>query len=84
MPSYVLCHFFCFQATNTPGGHSGQFSLHLSHQGNQGLFQYDSIDYFEYYCPRAGLFMDIRNLQRNNYVERHFKWALTPKDIFMT
>ena len=33
-----LCHvFFCYQAPNDQGGHSGQFSLHLSHQGNGGL-----------------------------------------------
>ena len=35
---YFLCHvFFCYQAPNSVSGQSGQFSLHLSHQGNRGL-----------------------------------------------
>ena len=29
--------FFYYQAPNSVGGHSGQFSLHLSHQGIRGL-----------------------------------------------
>ena len=41
--AYVGCHMyfsvicFCYQAPNSLGGHSGQFSLHLSHQDSVGL-----------------------------------------------
>ena len=40
---FLGCHmnfhvmFFCYQAPNSLGGHSGQIRLHLSHQGNRGL-----------------------------------------------
>ena len=29
--------YFSYQAPNSLGGHSGRFSLHLSHQGIRGL-----------------------------------------------
>ena len=29
--------YFCNQAPNSLGGHSDQFSLHLSHQGNREI-----------------------------------------------
>ena len=32
----ILLVFFCYQAPNSIGGHSGEFHLHLSHQGNRG------------------------------------------------
>ena len=37
--SYVFfCHvFFRYQALNSLGGQSSQFSLYLSHQGNRGF-----------------------------------------------
>ena len=34
---FSVMYFFCYQAPNSLGGHSGQFSLHLSHQGDRGL-----------------------------------------------
>ena len=43
MPRFLGCHmyfmscFFCFQAPISLGGHSGQPSLHLSHQWNRGF-----------------------------------------------
>ena len=30
-------HIFCFHAPTSLGVHSGQFSLHFSHQGNRGF-----------------------------------------------
>ena len=32
---------FCYQEPNSQGGHSGHFSLHLSHQGKRIMFEYD-------------------------------------------
>ena len=32
-----LSYFFCYQAPSSVGGQSDQFSLHSSHQGNEGL-----------------------------------------------
>ena len=34
---YFSVMFFFFAGTNNIGGHIGQFSLHLSHQGNKGF-----------------------------------------------
>ena len=33
------CHMylFCYEAPDSLGGHSGQFSLHLSHMGSRGF-----------------------------------------------
>ena len=35
---YFSAVFFCYQAPNTLGGHSGQFSLHLSHRDSDYVF----------------------------------------------
>ena len=42
---FLSC-FFCYQAPNGLGGHIGQFSLHLSHQGNRG-FSLNMTKYLE-------------------------------------
>ena len=34
---YAMSCSFCYQAPNSLGGHSGPFSLHLSHQENRGF-----------------------------------------------
>ena len=54
MSFYVI--FFCYQAPNSQGGHSGQFSLHLSHQGNRE-FSLSMTKHLEIGVPGGAIYL---------------------------